>query len=239
MAEHDEHDGDRLNHLLDAHSVGWCLVGLSATAVLVAIANELFNRYWLGTYEPLFEDLIFVVPFLAVPAVAILALARRRHWLYLLSACSGDLLVFLVVLLLLASNPIPGGDPPIFHGPRDSDWSLLYSLPPVWGTHTEFVPLNQFTADALNRIQPAKEIRSISYVPGDIPSTGPGVVSVNPIDRSTWGAASFSIQHGQCYLVVYREIQQTGEFSGNRYWILDDTWTKLPAGSPCVGTAAN
>ncbi len=70
----------------------------------------------------------------------------------------------------------------------------------------------------------------VSYVPADVPSDGPLVVSVNPIDDFTWGAAALSARTGRCYLVVLVRDQDP-RYGHVRYGVLAD-------GRPCKGSEA-
>ena len=64
----------------------------------------------------------------------------------------------------------------------------------------------------------------------DVPSTGPDVVSVNPIDAYTWGAAALS-PNGRCYVLVAVIDRTDTRFGADHYG-----W--LAKGAKCVGSAA-
>ncbi len=68
-------------------------------------------------------------------------------------------------------------------------------------------------------------------MPADVPSTGPLVVSVNPIDDYTWGAAALSARTHRCYLVLYITDPTNLRHQTMHYG-------QLPEGAPCLGAAA-
>lgn len=108
--------------------------------------------------------------------------------------------------------------------------SLLYALP----TPSEsgiFDGYDMFTSGELNRRQHGHDFRQIRYVDATEASTGPGVVSVNPIDRFTWGAAALSDQDQRCYAILVEADRSQPQYGTTRYG-------RLPEGSPCVGSSA-
>jgi hypothetical protein len=116
-----------------------------------------------------------------------------------------------------------------FRGPLDANGTLS-GLPPPQIDHGEFTGLSRFTPDALSRMRIAFQPEGVRYVPADVPSTGPFVVSVNPIDDYTWGAAALSL-YGDCLLKVVVVDRVNPRYGGTRYGV-------LPRGMPCVGAAA-
>ena len=113
--------------------------------------------------------------------------------------------------------------------------SLLVGSPQSRDSSGQFGGYDRFTADELNHTYPGSSREAISgplhYVPADVPSTGPTVVSVNPIDRFTWGAASLLRANGPCFLIVWTADRSNPAFGGARFGI-------LPAGSTCLGAQA-
>jgi hypothetical protein len=72
----------------------------------------------------------------------------------------------------------------------------------------------------------------ITFVPADVPSTRPNMVSVNPIDQYTWGdAAAYSVRTDRCYLILSTEDPLNPQY-GNTYY------GRLAQGASCVGLAA-
>jgi hypothetical protein len=107
--------------------------------------------------------------------------------------------VVIVVLLLITRSAIEGW--------RNADASnqypqVLLVLPPPRPAGG-FMTVN---AQALNLSQPDRSIvgTAVRYVSGDQRSTGPYVVSVHPIDKSTWAAVAFGCD-GKCYGVLASE----------------------------------
>ena len=86
------------------------------------------------------------------------------------------------------------------------------------------------TAAALNAEQPglgAMGLR-VRYVDADQRSSGPFVVSVHPIDPSTWAAVALG-PNGRCYATL---ITSSDPPYGATYY------ATFPVGSRCVGSAA-
>lgn len=114
---------------------------------------------------------------------------------------------------------------------RRSATATLQRLPPdPYDASGQFQGLASFTAERLNGMN-EDPVRGITFVSADEPSTGPTVVSVNPIDDYTWGAAALSARSGVCYLTLLAiDRENTRLFHSKRGW--------LPPGSKCVGKAA-
>ena len=70
----------------------------------------------------------------------------------------------------------------------------------------------------------------LPYVPADVPSTRPDMVSVNPIDQYTWGAAAYSVRTNRCYLILTAHNPSNPRY-GNTFY------GRLAQGAPCVGLA--
>jgi hypothetical protein len=115
--------------------------------------------------------------------------------------------------------------PQIHPLPPDAWNSLEYAVPTAYDSSGNFIGFDRFTADELNRIHQGSRLRSLHFVNADTPSTGPAIVSVNSIDRFTWAAVALSTG-GRCYSILVS------------YGRLLDRYGVLPAGSPCVGSAA-
>jgi hypothetical protein len=112
-------------------------------------------------------------------------------------------------------------------GPPGAQFRLSNATPNPWGDDG-FLGLSRYTAAELNRAQRQRQPR---YVPSDVPSTEPNVVSVNPIDDFTWGVAALSDQTGRCYLILIVHNRRNPEFGTTKY-----DW--LPRSEPCVGSGA-
>lgn len=83
---------------------------------------------------------------------------------------------------------------------RDPRDSLLFSVPDPWAGSGGPKSLLGFDADRMNSL--GDGVRAgLTYVSADQPSTGPGVVSVHPIDAFTWAAAARSRQ-GVCFVIA-------------------------------------
>jgi hypothetical protein len=101
------------------------------------------------------------------------------------------------------------------------------SIVPTVKLNTGFTTL---TASSLMRSQPDQRIMNVhvDYVPAVRRSTGPFVVSVHPIDSSTWAAVALG-SDGRCYATLVSE----GSTEYNTYY------ARFPLHTPCTGMAAN
>ena len=90
--------------------------------------------------------------------------------------------------------------------------------------------LTHFTAAELNRTHHGAEWGPITYVGADTPSTRPDMVSVNPIDDYTWGAAAHSVRDGWCYLILMLDDRTNPNYGSTHYG-------RLSPGARCVGSA--
>ena len=92
--------------------------------------------------------------------------------------------------------------------------------------------LVRFDAAEMNRVHPEEGFSErIRYVAADVESTGPTIVSVNPIDRYTWGAAAYSTQTNRCYLILLKYKSSNLQYGETLYGL-------LPEGDRCGGSAA-
>ena len=118
---------------------------------------------------------------------------------------------------------------PLYAGPPNAAGSLQFAVPqPTPGVELR---LSEADAETLNRNRNGWKWRQLGYVPSHEPSTGPMVVSVNPIDDETWGAAALSLR-GHCNLILVVNLPPPRQGGYVLYGI-------LPDGAPCVGSAAN
>jgi hypothetical protein len=118
-----------------------------------------------------------------------------------------------------------------FPGSPYAESALSWSHPdPRTGKNPSLGEL-QWTADELNRVHQGHEWGPIIFVPADVPSTRPTMVSVNPIDQYTWGAAAYSIRTNRCYLILTAQDPSNPHYGGTFYG-------RLAQGSSCVGLAA-
>ena len=106
---------------------------------------------------------------------------------------------------------------------------LLYALPDAWATG-RFEALTTYDAERMNELRDGVG-RDLLYVSAERPSLGPAVVSVNPIDSYTWGAASAS-KEGDCYLILLLHEPQDPRKIDTRFAFVKDQ------GSGCLGAQA-
>lgn len=118
-----------------------------------------------------------------------------------------------------------------FPGPPYAESALSWSHPdPRTGRNPSLGEM-QWTADELNRVHQGHEWGVITFVPADVPSTRPTMVSVNPIDQYTWGAAAYSVRADRCYLTLTALDPSNPLYGGTFYG-------RLAQGASCVGLAA-
>jgi len=137
---------------------------------------------------------------------------RRTNWL--IEA------VVIGVLVLVTMSTISGW--------RSADTAndfpvALLSLPP------QSPDLANLTAEVLQQMQPQRSILSmkVTYVSQDRASTGPYVVSVHPIDASSWAAVALG-PDGHCYGML--ESEGPGGF--------ETFYAEFPKGTACSGSEA-
>ena len=87
------------------------------------------------------------------------------------------------------------------------------------------------TASELQHVQPQREILDVpvDYVTADEQSTGPFVVSVHPIDSTTWAAVAKGT-NGRCYGALAHWLSPTDYLT---------YYAKFPMGAQCRGSVAN
>jgi hypothetical protein len=87
------------------------------------------------------------------------------------------------------------------------------------------------TASSLRRSQPGQRIINVhvDYVPATTRSSGPFVVSVHPIDSSTWAGVALG-SDGRCYGIVNYEPNPN---YGQTYY------ARFPKNTPCRGEEAD
>src|SRR5260370_28620850 len=151
-----------------------------------------------------------------------------------IGAVFGGLLVWQV-----ACGPIGlGGDCiPWVRSPPTATESLLTGSPQDSDRTGRFIGYSGFNAVELNIVHPERgnQRTLIRYVEADQPSTGPLVVSVDPIDKFTWAAASLSRLTNRCFLIRWQLNRNNPQYGGT-------TFGALPAGaicSPSANTVAN
>lgn len=106
---------------------------------------------------------------------------------------------------------------------------LLEALPSA--DPTQAGGMTRFTAAELTRLKQGAQFGNVAYVTGDVASADPELVSVNPIDAYTWGAAAYSTRLQRCIVVVESHDRTNPQYGGTY-------WGVLAPGAPCVGTAA-
>ncbi len=118
-----------------------------------------------------------------------------------------------------------------FPGPPYAEGALSWSHPdPRTGMNPSLGEM-QWTAEELNRVHQGHEWGPITYVPAAVPSTRPDMVSVNPIDQYTWGAAAYSVRTNRCYLILTAHDLSSPQYGSTFYG-------RLAQRAPCVGLAA-
>lgn len=115
-----------------------------------------------------------------------------------------------------------------FHGPPYAEGALSWSTPNSGDVRDRTLGYLEFTAERMQELQPGRRWGPIDYVDADVASTRPDMVSVNPIDRRTWGAAAYSLRTQRCYLKLI--TNDPGAYRTLYGW--------LEPGQACVGSAA-
>lgn len=111
----------------------------------------------------------------------------------------------------------------------ESATAVLEELPPEPWDGDQFLGMMRFDEHYLNE-NSALALEKVNFVSSEVESTRPKVVSVNPIDDFTWGAAARSAKTGDCFVMVVlldREDPRRGSFRYERF-----------SGGPCQGTLA-
>lgn len=139
-------------------------------------------------------------------------------------------------LLQVACNPIAllfGSTGPCLvwlpHPPQ-AIASLIESSPQVENFSRKGGGYKRYTAAYMNRAHPERYSPGpqLRFVPANVASTGPTVVSVNPISRRLWGAAALSAYNGRCYVQLISDEASHNELSA-----------VLPPGARCVAAAVS
>ena len=131
--------------------------------------------------------------------------------------------VVLLVLILISLSAVSGW--------RSADTANVFpealSTVPTAKPDTGFITL---TASSLMRSQPGHKVFNVTvaYVSETTISTGPFVVSVHPIDSSTWAAVALG-SDGRCYGVL---VSETTAY-------LQTYFARFPMHTPCRGENAN
>ncbi len=173
-------------------------------------------------FGAVYSTLPWVLP--ALLAVILIARFHKSRWLGVILVI-GSLVGQNLVLILFAMT-FQG----FFKGPPNAAQSLFFASPQAMPEDERPLRYSKFDADELNRRKTGWKYLQIQYVPATVPSTGPLVVSVNPIDDDTWGAAALSLR-GHCNLQLLLH-----DPPGTNYGYF--LYGRLPQGSPCVGAAA-
>jgi hypothetical protein len=116
------------------------------------------------------------------------------------------------------------------HPKENATCSLDFALPSPWTKAHNFIPLTTFNVEYLNSHREGRRAE-IHYVDAHVASDGPGVVSVNPIDDFTWGAAAKSRKTGRCFLILAQHDRADPGLGTTKYG-------ELSQQAPCVGSAA-
>jgi len=146
--------------------------------------------------------------------------------------CSLAALWFFGGIMAFSQAPGQGFLRAIPSSPPDAEDTLSYAEPKAWNAKGNFIGFDRFTAEELNRIHQGRQLRPLHFVNAETPSTGLDIVSVNAIDRFTWGAAVLS-SDGRCDAVLLVYDARWAFFRTP-----DEHFTVLPAGTACVGSAA-
>ena len=152
-------------------------------------------------------------PIISAARVCAVLVAAAASWVLVIYGLAG-------LLRWSGARPGPGAQS-----------SLEYSTPSARDSAGGFHGYSRFTADELNRIRQGSDLRSIRFVPAQVPSTGPRTVSVNPIDDFAWAAASKSDQNDRCYLILVVTERSNPGFGSTRYG-------SLPKGAKCAADTA-
>jgi len=119
-----------------------------------------------------------------------------------------------------------------FHGPLYAESALQWAVPDPRDQRDPSAGLTEFTAPRLQSLKHGAEWGPIDYVEADTRSTRPEMVSVNPIDRFTWGAAAYSVRASRCYVILVANDPANPEYGSTYYG-------RLPRGALCVGAAVS
>ena len=173
-----------------------------------------------------YEALAWILPL--VWSAILLVLIRDNRWIgvaLLAGSAFGH-----VYIILAISGPIFLTSHPFYAGPPTASLTLGVARPTSSGPHTPLL-LSKYDADEMNRRRLNDQF---TYVPPDVPSTGPNVVSVNPIDDENWTGAALAAD-GYCglFLLVTKPPNAYGHYGKESYY------GRLPPGQPCVAAVAS
>jgi|SRR5579862_4246704 len=198
--------------------------GIGFTVAVVNGLEAVTEVVWAHQYEETFlsaaEDTSLLVP----AALAVFMAVRWPRWRIAAIAALPAVLLTNCAMTVSIFGPVG------FGGPPGAGSYLLWASPQPTTPEGVHVPRSYWTAAELNSIHQGSQFGDITFVEPDIPSTRPDVVSVNPIDEYTWGAAAYSWQTGRCYLIL-DALDPNGRFGNTFYGV-------LPEGAPCLGSAA-
>ncbi len=208
-----------------------------AGTVGLALLSETISR---RTVEPENLKQAYLTAYLLLPgmlpvavAVSVLFLAPRARSAGV-GLLTGAVLSYLFVMLIIWGYASPLGPRLHLFGPPDANLTLWLAASRPTGT--DDAPLHRRTAEWLNSIHHGSDrLRDrgggeITYVGATVPSTGPLIVSVNPMDEFTWGAAALAL-NGRCFITVIVLDRADPQYGGIRDGV-------LPAGAPCMGALA-
>ncbi|MCX6021075.1 MAG: hypothetical protein NTZ05_04985 [Chloroflexi bacterium] len=204
----------------------WSIFGAAAAVSFVLyIVFSMLSVYYLPPEE--IENFIYefypYLPFLLTSLIGMIIVIRlsSNRWL-IVSMVLGAF--FGGIIFRAIPSPVHSR---YYAGPPDAIASLRFAVPKP--TAEGEWRLMENDAIALNRMHQGGRWRDIHYVAATELSNGPLVVSVNPIDNHTWGAAALSLR-GHCNLLL--ALRTPSDSIQYRYGV-------LPDGMPCVGAAAN
>ena len=223
--------------------VPWTLLVALAVAIIVDPHIPAWDRAAVYSGTRGMGWTLTAVPLGGVAGVVVAARAVKngnagRSWAIYTAVANALVAVAYVPIwtVLLVPPPSPQSDYPVGldRGPR---------LPidrPEYGP--EYLVYSRYTADEMNRLLQDPDGRAqllwrstegpyVTYVPADVPSDGPLVVSVNPIDDFTWGSAALSDRTQRCYLEVRVREPDNPRYGHTRFG-------RLAEGLPCKGSEA-
>lgn len=151
---------------------------------------------------------------------------KRHSWYARWVAVFGVIAVGVICAVLLSwalafvRDPLGlggGGDEGVG---RLATGSLSFAEPTPWDEDDKFLGYARFTAEYMNEHRD-DVLRRLIFVGPDAPSTGPHMVSVNPIDDFR-AAAALSRENGACYAIVAESSRRNPEYGGTKYGIISE-----------------
>jgi hypothetical protein len=229
--------------------VPWTLLVALAVAIIVDPRIPAWDRAATYSVAKGMGWTLILVPLAGFAGTILAARAiskrdARRSWAICTTAANALVAVAYIPIwgLLLVSPTLPQSDYPagLDRTPR---------LPidhPEYGP--EYLVYSRYTAEEMNRLLQdpdglahlhglahlrwrSEQGPPITYVPADVASDGPLVVSVNPIDDFTWGATALSGRTGRCHLKVLVRDPEHPRYGHIRDGLLADSL-------PCKGSEA-